>query len=122
MIRLQRSTDWRAGRYGYVLTGPADVLLAACRQKTPVTLTGDFDGDRLYVGTVIVTYGDNGITDRPLTLLGEEGGIATYTIDTRYLDEAPRFLAQIDRDDAEATTLEARQATADDAYLHDPYD
>ncbi|MFJ5129932.1 hypothetical protein ACIP80_33205 [Streptomyces sp. NPDC088555] len=122
VIRLERSTDWRAGRHGYVVTGPADTLRAAYQHKTPVTLTGDFDGDRLYLGTLIATYGDNGIVNQPVALLDEEDNVATYAIDTRHLDDAPRFLARIHRDNEELDAADARQAAADNAYLDNYYD
>ncbi|MFD7615817.1 hypothetical protein [Streptomyces sp. NPDC059802] len=121
VIRLERSANWRAGRHGYVITGPADTLRTAYQHKTPVTLTGDFDGDRLYLGTLIATYGDNGIVNQPVALLGKEGNVATYAIDDRRLDDAPRFLAQIDRDGKETDAVEARQAATDSAYLNNPY-
>ncbi|MEU6925532.1 hypothetical protein [Streptomyces sp. NPDC046631] len=121
-IRLEHSTDWRAGRHRYVVTGPADTLRAAYESKSPVTVTGDFDGDRLYLGATTAVYGDNGITNQPVALLGKKDGIATYVIDERRLSEAPRLRARIDRDNAELGAADARQAAADNAYLDSYYD
>lgn len=113
------------GAFG--VTGPADILKAAFETAEPVSLGGEFSGERVYLGHVRQTYGDYGITpetvglDRELT----DGG-AVYLINLNRLDEAPRLARQIGEEQDERTEnamLAERRANADEErYLNPDYD
>ncbi|MEC4016059.1 hypothetical protein [Streptomyces sp. H27-D2] len=129
VYRLDRSRSWRTpGQFTAI--GPATALQAAFESQTPVPLSGDFDGDRVYLGISGPTYGDMGIVEQRLgreRLLGDDPDnpgvqLASYLINPRLLQDAPRLAALIDREQAEADALDARIAAEDDRYLNPDYE
>jgi len=122
-IVLTSRTTRVPGHIGAV--GPAEVLKAAFENREPVTLSGKFAGEVVYLGHRRQTYGDYGIT---LKTIGEDRTwqhngrtLAVYLVDLDRLDQAPR-LAQIvaeaeARAYAEAAEAEARAAAEEAAYL-----
>jgi hypothetical protein len=127
-ITLTSRTRRHRGHIGAV--GPADTLRSAFETGQPITLSGKFAGEQVYLGHTRQTYGDYGITLETLGLdqeLGENPrhpGVAgaVYLVDLTRLDAAPR-LAQLvreaeDKTSAAAMEAERRAAAEEDRYLN----
>lgn len=109
--------------------GPTAQLAAAYHAGTPVTLSGKYGGERVYLGHTQQIYGDDGITvetigeDDTWTHEGQE--IAAYLIDFKRLNDAPRLAALVEkvtnRRLQRAMELDAR-AQAEEAELARPED
>lgn len=131
-IHLTSRTKKIRGAIGAV--GPADTLKAAFKTGQPLTLSGKFAGETVYLGHTRQTYGDFGITLETVGLdreLGEAPGFpgvqaAVYLIDQDRLDGAPRLAALIREEEgrAAAAAWEAeRRAAADERrHLDSDYD
>lgn len=130
-IHLTSKTRQTYGHVGAV--GPADVLKAAFESRTPVTLSGKFAGERVYLGHTRQTYGDYGITLETIGLDYELGdspqfpGVrgAVYLVDLTRLDDAPRLAALVAKTEAETTAAaveaERRAAEEEHRYLNQNY-
>lgn len=105
------------------VTGPAKELRAAFETGSPVTLSGPYAGERVFLG---YTSRDSG--GRVITTIGvdheSEDGTATYLIseDLDKLADAPRVLAAIEAVLDSALLHELKAAAADDAYLNGYYE
>jgi hypothetical protein len=131
-IRVTGHTRKIPGSIGAV--GPADTLKAAFEAGQPLTLSGKFAGETVYLGHTRQTYGDYGITLETIGLdyaLGETPDLpgvqgAVYLIDQTRLDAAPRLAAVIqaerERTDAAAFEAERRAAEEERRYLDSDYD
>lgn len=121
-MRLNLGHSWKH-RSRFTVVGPAAQLQQAFESGTPVTLTGDCDGDRVYLGISRQTHGDMGLTMETLALdahLGE--GLASYLIDTQRLADAPQLGAIVAREQARADRIDAEVAAQDDRYLNPDYE
>ncbi|MFI9463741.1 hypothetical protein [Streptomyces xiamenensis] len=131
-ITLTSHTRQVRGHVGVV--GAAAVLKSAYEAGQQVTLTGKYEGERVYLGHSRQTYGDYGITMETIGLDRElpDGhrdypGVpcAVYLLDTERLEGAPRLREYIYQAEAEsriqAMEAEARAQRDEDEYLNPRY-
>ncbi|OKH91518.1 hypothetical protein [Streptomyces uncialis] len=127
-LTLTSKTTSVTGHIGVI--GPADVLEAAFRAGTAVTLSGKFAGERVHLGHTRQIYDDGIILqtiglDRTLgNSCGRTGVHAIYLVNFERLDEAPRLAALIARVEARRTArawaAEQRAADEENRYLNAP--
>jgi len=109
--------------------GPASILRDAYAQDAPVTLSGKFAGEQVYLGHTRQTY-DEGVTLERIGLdqdLGESPKhpgvqVAVYLIDFTRLENAPRLAEFVRGVEAErlesAMQAERRAQEEEDRYLN----
>lgn len=130
---LYLTSNTRSVRGHIGVVGSLDILKAAFEAGETVTLTGKFDGERVYLGHTRQTYGDYGITMETIGLdaeLGESPKFpviigAVYLIDLTRLDNAPRLATLVheaeEKQFAAAAEAEQRAADEENRYLNPDY-